>query len=423
MLRTLFLSFALLAPVALCADLVGRHFPNKAEADVAKEFEAGLPAWLQARLKDPDKPRAWVEVSKRRTYVELADVKADELVWAELAQHGVYKELATWGYSPTETQLKIKLSEIPSSQIARWFDYRYRTPEEMVGLACWLASRGDVMAANERLAPLAAKSSLLKPDIEAWLIARHGWPAGATLTETPIHDLERNVDGVLLLTAEAAAQRLKDLDKEAKDVLKALQTAQGNDLKGKSGARKAPPSMRLDFLLSRLERFSKAYAGTATAENKATKKLLEELIEAVKADKDWVENQGYKADRLGIDGDPKACADQWLAIVRANPEDPETLQKAADAQYKAAEVTDNGTKCKDKDRARKGGELWEKYSQIQPLMLNARNYAGLCYMAAGDKGKAKAHFDEVLRRTSKKGISDAEAKHREYAEARLKDLK
>lgn len=425
MLRNLLLLAALALPAGLCADLLTRYFPNKTEADVAKDFETNLPNFLKDRLKDPEKPRIKHTVSKQVVWLELREVTDAELVWVQLERNGLYTETFTFGYAPGETIVKLKLADIPPASIAamRSMDYRFRTPEDMIGLAFWLASKDDLASANYELAPMTVKTPLIKPDIEAWLIAKYGWAAGSALEQVAVHDLEENIDGTLLLTKEAAAQRLKDLDKQAKEMLKALQAAQGGDLKGKPGARKNSPTMRLDHLKSRIERYGKAYGGTATAENKATKKALEELLAAVKADLEWVENQGYKADRLGIDGDLQACADMWLVILRADAASFQTIQKAADACTKAAGLLDNGRKCENKDRAIKAAQLWEEYSKHQPLYLAPYNNAGLNYMAAGEKAKAKACFEEVLRRTNKKEIPEGEKAHRDYAEARLKDLR
>lgn len=425
MLRTLLVSLALLAPVGLCADLLTRYFPNKTEADVAKEFETGLPAFLKERLKDPEKPRMQHMVNKKEVRLELKEVTDSELVWLQMERNGLYLELATYGYQVSDVEVKLKLADVVPAAIARMrsVDYRFRTIEEMIALAFWLASKGDVMSANYELTPLCTKTPIAKPDIEAWLIAKHGWPSGSVLEQVAVHDLEENIDGVILMTKEANAARLKELDKEAKEVLKALQAAQGGDLKGKPGARKNSPTMRLDHLKSRVERYTKAYAGTATAENKATKKPLEDLLAAVTADLEWVENQGYKADRLGIDGDPQACADAWLVIYRADPMSYQTVQKVADACTKAAGLVDNGRKCDRKDRALKAAQLWEEYSKLQPLYLAPYNNAGLNYMAAGEKAKSKACFEEVLRRTSRKDLPEGDKSHRDYAEARLKDLR
>jgi hypothetical protein len=425
MLRPIALALLLAAPAALCADLLTRYFPGKTEADVAKDFETNLPTFLKERLKDPEKPRIQHTVNKREVWLELQDVTPNDLLFLQMERHGLYPDLGTFGYAVSETEVRLKLADIPPAVLARarCMDYRFRTIEETVALAFWLASRGDLAAANYEIAPLALKNSLVKPDIEAWLIGKYGWPAGSALDAVEVHDLEDNIDGTLLLTKEANAQRLKDLDKEAKDVLKALQTAQGGDLKGKPGARKNPPTMRLDHLKSRLERYGKAYGGTLTAENKATKKMLEDLLAAVKADLDWVETQGYKADRLAIDGDIQACADMWLVILKADPHTFQVIQKAADACTKAAGLVDNGRKCDRKDRALRAAQLWEEYSRLQPLYLAPYNNAGLNYMAAGEKAKAKACFEEVIRRTTKKELPEGEKAHRDYAEARLKDLR
>ncbi|MBK9975452.1 MAG: hypothetical protein IPP14_11835 [Planctomycetes bacterium] len=423
MLRMLMIVAALLAPVGLRADLLTRYFPGKSEADIAKEFEDKLPEFLAARAKDVSKPRLHIEQNKRKLYLEIIEVKGAESTWAELVPHGWYKDRAEYGFSPGEGEVKLKQADFPPQEVALWFEHNYRTPEEMVSLVTWLALKGEVLAANGRLAPMAAKSTLLKPDIDAWLIAKHGWATTATLIQVDVHDFEMQKDGMLLLTKEAAAERLKLLDKVAKEALKDLVEQQGGDTKGKPGARKRSPSIRLDTLENRLTRYPKAFAGTTTAEAKNTKKSLDEMLEAVKADRKWVEDGGFKADRLAIDGDLQASADAWLALYRADPENIEVIQKCAEVLFKAAEVTDNGNKCVRKDRALKAAEMWDKFAQIQPLYLNCINYAGLNYMAAGEKAKAKARFEEVLRRTDKKELTDAEKGHREYAQTRMKDMK
>jgi len=414
-----------LAIEPLHADLIERCFPGKTEADVVQAFEPGLPAFLAARLKEVEKPRIRIEQARRKLNLELVQIKEDGLEFAELVRYGWYKDKLLYSFQPGDSKLTLKLADIPPAQVAAWFNTKYRSPVETVGLAAWLASKDELVAANAKLAELMEdqRAEPIRADIKAWLAAKHGWPEGSEPDLVKTHDLRENADGRLLLPAAQAAERLKQLDKDAADMLKELRALQGGDVRSAAGARRNSPGIRLDVLKSRLERFPAAYAGTVTAEHKNTRKTLDELLAAVNADMGWIEIQGFKADRLGIEKDLAGCADAWMTILRADPRNPELISKVATAQYEAAGVRDNGIKSEKPERAIKSAELWEKMLEIYPLLLMARNYAGLNYMAAGRKDKAKAHFEEVLRRTEGRELAETEQKNREFAEARMKSLK
>lgn len=415
---------SLLAP-SLLAGLVETHFAGKAEAEVAKDFEAGIGTFLQAAMKEATRPRLRMDYNKKPIFVELAEVKSNELVWATLARSGWYADKLEYSWSPHEPSVKLKFSDIPPACVAEWFKAPSRTPAEVVGACAWLAGKKDLWSANALLAGLAKRQESLKKEADEWLAAKHGWtlPEGG-LSETATTNLDSGEEGFLLLTPEAAAERLKTLDKQAKEALKDLQLKQGEDIKSKPGQRKGTPKVRLDVLLARVGRFSKAFAGTATADNNKTKKTLEELTAAIKADLEHVENARNKADRMAIDGDDEGCARAYVALVRCDPQNPDLLAKAADACNKGAVITNNGTGCEKKDLALQAAVYWEAVLEIYAAQLGLHNHAGLNFMAGGDKARAKQHFDEVLRRTEgKKELSDTEKQNRDYAEARLKDLK
>ncbi|MCC6464016.1 MAG: hypothetical protein IT463_01600 [Planctomycetes bacterium] len=415
---------SLLAP-SLLAGLVETHFPGKAEADVAKDFEAGIGAFLQAALKDTTRPRLRMDYNKKPIFVELSEVKSNELTWATLARSGWYADRLEYSWSPHEPVVKLKFNDIPPACVAEWFKAPNRTPAEVVGVCVWLANKKELWTANALLAGLAKLQTSLKKEVDEWLVAKHGWtlPEGG-LTEASTTNLESGEEGFLLLTTEAATERLKTLDKQAKDALKDLQLKQGEDVKSKPGQRKGTPKVRLDVLLVRVGRFEKAFAGTATAGNSKTKKTLEELTAAIKADLEHIENARNKADRMAIDGDAEGCARAYVPLVRCDPQNPDLLAKAADACSKGAGITNNGTSCEKKDLALQAAVYWEAVLDIYTAQLGLHNHAGLNFMAGGDKARAKQHFDEVLRRTEgKKELSDTEKQNRDYAEARLKDMK
>lgn len=431
-MRSIQLSALLLALFAapLWAGLVETHFPGKSETDVAAEFEAGLPKMLTAGLTEVAKPRMYALVNKVEVYVQLTAVDGDQTTWTTLVPTGWFADKAEYAYDVYGKDYKFKISELPPEGVAFWLSPKGRTPAQIVSLACWLAGKGKPMLANAELAALVPldgrekEREALKKEIDEWLCAKLGWSAPGGLETIATHDLEHNEDGWLLLTKELAAEHYKNLDKEAKKAFKDLEKLQGGDVKSKPGQRKASPGMRLAILEKYIERWERRYTGTAFMAKKNAKEDLEALLEAVKADIAWVEAEKFKADRFGIEGDWASAGKAYDTLVRADPLNPDILAAAAEAWSKAAKITDGGRKAEDPSAAKRAATLYEQLLAIFPKALGYHNHAGLNWLAAGDKGRAKEHHEEVIRRTDGiKEMSESDQKNRDFAEGQLKLIK
>ena len=415
------------------AGLVETVHPDKTEEAVANEFEAGLSAWLQARMKEPIKPRIYLADGKNEVYVELTKIEGDTTTWTTLVRTGWFKDTSSYAWDPFGRDYKLDLDAIPARQISDLFVAKHRVPQEMVGAACWLAGKGELMLANAKVAGMCAIKADLTAEGQAWIAAKNGWtvPAEGLLVVESI-DLEHGVDEVLFLTKAAAAERLKDLDKEAKKAFKDLEKLQGGDLKSKPGYRKNSPGMRLVMLEVYVDRFEKCHAGTGFIEKKGTKEDLQDIRAAIKADLDYVETEKYKAERLGIDGDWSGAAKAYDVLLRVDPHNPDLILETAQAFGKAAKVTDGGRRAEDASAAKRAAELYEDLLVVYPRALGYHNYAGLNWLAAGSdskvssdgKKRAREHHEEVLRRTDNRtDLSESDKQNREFAEGQLKLIK
>ncbi|MCA8917031.1 MAG: hypothetical protein KDB90_16700 [Planctomycetes bacterium] len=426
------LLIALLAAPAW-AELVEAHFPGKSEDAVASEFEAGLSAWLQARMKEPTKPQMYTVDGKTEVFVELTAIDGVNTTWMTLVRIGWISDTNRYGWGPYGKEYKLELSEIPPREVAGWFVPKYRSPQEIVALACWLASKGELLEANAKVAGLAAVKEEVKKDAQAWIAAKNGWTVPAEgLEVVATHDLERNEDGVLFLTKAAAADRLKELDKEAKKAFKELEKLQGMDVKSKPGMRKNSPGLRLVILQDYVDRFERRYAGTSFIDKKGTKEDLEAIRAAIKADMEYVETEKYKAERAGIDGDWAAAAAAYETLLRVDPLNPDLVLSTAEAFSKAAKITDGARRAEDPASAKRAALLYERLLEIYPRALGFHNHAGVNWLAAGSdskvasdgKKRAKEHHEEVIRRTDNRSdLSESEKSNREYAEGQLKLIK
>jgi hypothetical protein len=431
-MRSIHLSALLLALFAapLWAGLVETYFPGKSESDVAAEFEAGLPKLLTAGLSEVEKPRMYAPVGKTEVYVQLTAVDKDQTTWTTLVPTGWYAEKAEYAYDVYGKDYNFKVSELPPEGVAFWLSPKGRSQSLIVSLACWLAGKGKPMLADAELAALVPldgrekEREALKKEIDEWLCAKLGWSAPDGLETIATHDLEHNEDGWLLLTKELAAEHFKNLDKEAKKAFKDLEKLQGGDLKSKPGQRKASPGLRLAILEKYIERWERRYTGTAFMARKGAKEDLQAMLDAVKADMAWIETEKFKAERFGLDGDWAGAGKAYDALVRTDPLNPDILATAADAWSKAAKITDGGRKAEAPAAAKRAAALYEDILKIFPKALGYHNHAGLNWLAGGDKGKAKAHHEEVMRRTDGiKELSETDQKNRDFAEGQLKLIK
>ena len=422
---TALLLIAALGSAPAFANLAEKIFPGKTEDAVAAEFEAGLPAYLAAQLKEPVKPRAHIEDGKHDVYVELTELNEDESTWQTLVVYAWYPEKTEYAYTPYGKSYKLKISEMPAASVAGWYDAARRPVNEVVGLAFWLAGKKEFRLANAVLATFGEAKKDLKPEIDAWLCEKNGWTLPKDgLEAVATMNIDSGEAGFLYFTPEARSAYVDELDDQAKDMFKDLEGRQGGDTKSKPGYRKRPPTMRLDMLQKRIERYRQAYAGTDFIEKKSNEKKLAALEEAVAGDLKYIETEKFKAERLGIDGDWLAAAKAYDALLRLNPHDPDLITATAEAYNKGAVVSDGGRKAEEPSAAGRAAVLYEELIEIFPKALAYHNFAGLNWLASGDKKRAKNHHEEVIRRTDdRKDLSENEKKNRDYAENQLKMCK
>lgn len=417
---------AVLIAALLCtpafAGLVETHFPGKSESEVAAEFEAGLGAFLEARLKEEIKPRIWHDAGRERVWLQVTAVSGNESTWQTLARNGAwYPDLNRYVWVPYGKSYNFVSAEIPPAEVSGWYVSKHRTPQEMVAAACWMAHKGAMLEANQLLADLATHKTDMRAEVEAWLCAKNGWSApkdGLQLVET--FDLQRDRGARLLLTKAAADEHYKLLDKEAKKAFKDLEDLQGGDIKSKPGMRRGSPKMHLATLQDYAANFEKRYAGTAFLNKKGNKEDLADLQAAIAADIDWVNTEKFKAARQGIEKEWPDAAKSYDQILRADPYNLEIMQKTAEAWHMAAVVTDGARKAEDKEAARKAAVVYESMCDYFPAQLAYLNHAGVNWLAAGDAKKAKGYHEEVLRRTEGRELTENEKKNREFAEGQLK---
>lgn len=415
----------LFAASPVWAGLIERYFPGKSEAEVATEFEAGLSGFLATRLREPAIfVRMYAPVAKNvEVYVQLKSVEGERIKWTTLVNTGWLKDTTEYALEPHGKDYTFDVAELPPAEVATWFGAKGRTAGEIVGCACWLAAKGELWLANGRLAALAAVLIDARKDVQAWLAEKNGWtvPAEGLLT-VETHDLKHNENGTLLVSAEGKTAWFQKLDEEVKDAFKALQKLQGNDVKSKPGLRKGSPKVRLDILLKHTERFALTYAGTDFMAKKGAKDV-QAIIDAIKADLEWIETEKFKAQRKGIEDDWAGAAKHYDQLVRADPLNPDLLLATGEAFGKAAKIKDAGRKAADPAAAKRSAVLFEDLIAVYPQMLGYYNNAGLGWQAAGEKSKARQHYEEVLRRTDKKELKDTEKSNREFAEKQLELVK
>ncbi|MBZ0136587.1 MAG: hypothetical protein K8I27_09460 [Planctomycetes bacterium] len=418
---------ALIVAVLLCSPvwggLVDKHFSGKTETDVAAEFEAGMGKFLEARLKEDLKPRIWHDNGREHVWVEVIEVKQGESTWQTLVRDGRwYTELKRYVYVPYGKSYKLNTVELPPAEVASWYRSKYRLTEEMIALACWLAGKQDLLAANHVLTDLATHKTDLRADVEAWLCEKNAWAApadGLQLIDT--FDLERDRPGQLLLSKDAATEHYKALDKDAKKAFKELEKLQGGDVKSKPGYRRGQPAMRLLVLQDYVDNFDRKYAGTPYFEKKGNKEDIAAIQAAIKADIDWIEAEGFKAARLGIEDDWGGAAKAYDILLRSDPHNNELMQLTAEAFNKAAVVTDGARKAEDKEAARSAALIYDRLSADFPIVLAYHNHAGVNWLACGEAKKAKQHHEEVIRMTEdRKDLTENEQKNRDFAAGQLK---
>lgn len=417
---------AVLIAALLCtpafAGLVETHFPGKSEADVAKEFEGNLGKFLTARLGEPLKPRLWHDAGREKVWLELIEVKDSEGTWQALARNGSwYPEPKRYVYVPDGKTYKFNHAELPPAEVAAWFVSKFRTPQDMVGAACWLAGKEALLAANRIMADFATHKTDTRAEVEAWLCEKNGWAAPKDgLVHIKCYDLEHDRAFQLLLSADAAEQHYKALDKEAKKALKDLEDMQGGDIKSKPGFRRGQPKMRLAILQDYAANFEIRYGDTPYFKKKSNKEDLEEIQAAIAADLEWVNTEKFKAERHGIDNNWPEAAKAYDAILRADPFNVEIMQDTANAWNKVAVVSDGARKAEDKEAAKKAALIYESMNAYFPAQLAYLNHAGVNWLAYGDAKKAKQYHEQVIERTDGRELTENEKKNREFAEGQLK---
>ncbi|MBX3458847.1 MAG: hypothetical protein KF696_02640 [Planctomycetes bacterium] len=417
-------------------------FGGKSEADIAADFEAAMPKFLEGKVAEgePDR-KARMHYTPRGTktelFVQCIEVKGEKSRWQDLVTtQSWYPDRLEYMLAPHGAIHEVETLKLPAECVAGWYSMRNgQTVQDMIALAVWAAQRNELMVANAVLAGVAQRQQDRRADIEAWLCTKLGWSApkdGLLLVET--HDLEHNIDGALLLTPQAAADRIKNLEKEAGEALKQLELMQGGDVKSKPGRRRGAkgPSMRLDQLANYCERYKKAYAGTKFIEGKKNLEKLEKIIETVKADLDYVNTEKFKAERLGIDNDLKGCADAWIRLKEIDPYNPEVLVKAGEACSKAAVITDGARKAENPDYAYWAAQTYDDLIRLFPLQIAYYNHAGVNWLAASSgkysdgKKNAKQRHEHVVKTIEAKPADqrvENDTKNLEFAKRQLDLIK
>lgn len=407
------------------AGLIEDHFPERDEKDIAKDFEAKLGEFLEARLKEPVKPRIYMKEGRDEVWLEVIGVDGDQSTWQRLARFGWYEETLRYAHKPWGKTYTYKTAKIPPHEVASWYGAKHRTPEEMIACAAWLADKGEMMLANRKLGDLARAKTDLRPAIEEWLCDKNGWKRPEDgLTEVVTHDLDRYEEIAVLLTGEALKDYHNEIEERAEEEFERIEEMQGGDLRGKPGFRRKSPTIRLDQLQDRIKRFKAVYGDTDFIQKRRTQKDLEKIEEAVTADIEYIETEKFKAERLGIEGEWMEAAKAYDRLYRTDPWNPAIVEVTAQAWSKAAVISDAGRKSENPGAAKKAAELYERMCEIFEGALAFHNHAGINWLAAGDKKKAKAHHEIVIERTDDRADLDAnEKKNREYAESQLKVIK
>ena len=404
---------------ALHAGLVESQCGGKAEDAVVKDFENGLPKMLEPRIADQSAIRLTLTVKKDSFYCQLIAVEDGQLVFTTLEKAGVDSNSGKTLWGAMGPKHKLKPSELPPAGVASWFDVPRCKPDIVVSLAAWLASKKQLMLANEKLAQLSKINAALKAEIDDWLCAKHGWtkPAGG-LTLTDTHDLESATDSFLLLTPDAAAARLTELDKAAKQTMKDLTLARG-DSKGNYGTRKKLPTMPLNELRDQFSRFDKAFKGTPTAEASRIRMEISAMLETIDSDLKVIAENKLRAERAVLDEKFKEAGDIYDLLLRGDPASMELLGLTANCYWRAAVLKDSGNKCEFPDMLKKAQSYYEDMLRRMPRMLSALNYLGTCHQGLGNKDKAKAYYNEVL----KLGDPEKDKANRDFASKNIANMK
>jgi tetratricopeptide (TPR) repeat protein len=404
---------------ALHAGLIESQCGGKAEDAVVKDFENGLCKMLEPRIADQSAIRLTVTVKKDSYYCQLIAIEEGQLVFASLEKAGVDSNSGKTIWGAMGPKHKLKPGELSPAGVASWFDVPRCKVDIVVSLAAWLVSKKQPMLANEKLAQLSKINAALKVEIEDWLCVKLGWtkPAtGLTLTET--HDLETAADSVLLLTPDAATARLAELDKTAKQALKELVIARG-DTKGSYGTRKKLPTLPLSVLRDQYSRFDKAFKGTPTADASRIKMEIAAALESLDSDLKVITENKLRAERSALDEKFKEAGDMYELLLRGDPANIDLIMLTANSYWRASVLKDSGNKCENPDMLKKALTYYEELLRRMPRMLSALNYLGTCHQGLGNKDKAKAYYNEVL----KLGDPEKDKANREFATKNLANLK
>ncbi|HRJ77416.1 MAG: hypothetical protein HPKKFMNG_00540 [Planctomycetes bacterium] len=419
MTRALMLLALVLAASCAHAGLVETHFPGKTEEALAKEFEAGLNKMMEPRLKDPAPLRLALPRGKETIYCQLDSIDAATSTWVALAKSGFDGESRQVIWTATGVKHKVKPADLPPSGVAAWFDVPRCRPEVVVQVAIWLFGRKQPDLANAKLAHLSKTASNLRGEIEDYLCAKQAWTkpqGGLVLVDTC--DIESGVEGFLLLPPELQTTRLNELEKQAKTVLKELDAARGDD-RGAFGTRKKAPTLALHVLRDRYSRFEKAFKGTTTGSSTRILEKVKESLASVESDLKVISENRLRAEKLIIDEKFKEAAEIFDALFRGDPHNFELMQLCAINYWRAAGIKDGGNKCEYPDLMKRALSFYEGLLREFPRALSAMNYSGTCHQALGNKDKAKAFYNEVLKQADK----EREKANREFAQKQLASIK
>jgi tetratricopeptide (TPR) repeat protein len=399
------------------------HFEGKTEADLVAEFEAELPAFLLARMAEPVKPQLFLSPRRgERVRMQCVAVDAEKRTstWQATIRTGWISDHKNYGYgvdnmNPERDQMQFNLADLPPAEIASLFIVQYRPADEMIRLAVWLASKDDLITANRKLSELAQMRTDYRDRVERWLCEKNDWTrpdAGLGLIE--LHDLDRRRDSWVLMTDAARRDYASSLRGEAQAELNKL-------VEMANGTRRNPgATTRLEKIIDRAERYPKAYGFTNFLTGRSERTYNDLLTELQRRQKRITDNV-HAAERLGIDQKWEEAARAYEALLVLDPWNTDLIMPTADAFRQAAQLEDAGLRARNTTHARKAAELYDRIIEVYPRAIGFYNRAGLAWLGAGDKRKAKERHEEVLARIEKiEVLTENDEGNRDYARNQIR---
>lgn len=419
---------SVVSAASMSATMMERFFPDQTEKQVATDFQDYLPGFLRESLKQPVKPRITREKRRETRLYELDRFEDDETVWNVMVPEAPLVDTTKILYRPSGVVAKWKLSEIEPKEVAAWFKPKLMEPKRAMQFAVWLYSQDCEWLANSAAGFVASRMPDAREDIENWLCEKNEWTRPEEgLIEVSTVEYPSGHERLFLVTKQANEERIKELERPAKDGLKDLSKLRGGT-RGRPGKRATPyPSMRLDRLLEDLLIYEEAFKPTLFLLKEKNIEELKELITTVKEDIEYVEKKQEEIQTLVDDRKNKEAAQAWTELLKVDPKNEGLLISCALAWHRSARIMiyRNSFKCDSFEDAEEAAKYWDKLLDIFPDHLTLLNNAGTAWAAADqDKPeKARKYFKRVIRLTNKKGLTEAEEAARASAERYDKVLK